>query len=127
MLEDVAENAKLHIYSKNETIIKQDSFGDTFYVIIKGLVKVVKRVVTSVGSFINKKGKKREKFHEQIKEIMQLQDGDYFGELALLVNLYFYFKERKPRGADVIAITDTYVLGLDKDSFDRIMSTKTKR
>ena len=38
-----------------------------------------------------------------------------------------YQKERKPRGADVIAQTELYALGLDKDSFDRIMSTKTKR
>ncbi|CAD8068950.1 unnamed protein product [Paramecium sonneborni] len=119
MLEDVAENAKLHIYSKNETIIKQDTYGDTFYIIIKGQAKVVKRVVTNVGSYITKKGKKRDKYHEQIKEIMTLNDGDYFGELALL--------ERKPRGADVISVTDSYILGLDKDSFDRIMATKTKR
>ncbi|CAD8155566.1 unnamed protein product [Paramecium octaurelia] len=119
MLEDVAENAKLHVYSKNETIIKQDTYGDTFYIIIKGQVKVVKRVVTNIGSYITKKGKKRDKYHEQIKEIMTLNDGDYFGELALL--------ERKPRGADVISVTDSFILGLDKDSFDRIMATKTKR
>ena len=32
-----------------------------------------------------KKGKKKEKYHEIIKEIKTLNEGDYFGELALLV------------------------------------------
>ncbi|CAD8051343.1 unnamed protein product [Paramecium primaurelia] len=119
MLEDVAENARLHIYSKNEIIIKQDTYGDTFYIIIKGEVKVLKRVITVIGTYTTKKGKKKDKFHEELKEITTLKDGQYFGELALL--------ERKPRGADIVAITDCFILELDKDSFDRIMSTKAQR
>ncbi|CAK62252.1 unnamed protein product (macronuclear) [Paramecium tetraurelia] len=119
MLEDVAENARLHIYSKDQVIIKQDTYGDTFYIIIKGEVKVLKRVVTVIGTFTTKKGKQKDKFHEELKEITTLKDGEYFGELALL--------ERKPRGADIVAMTDCFILELDKDSFDRIMSTKAQR
>lgn len=50
---------------------------------------------------------------------MTLKEGDYFGEYALL--------EKKPRGANVVCITDCHCLSLDKDTFDRIMATKAKR
>lgn len=119
MLEEVATNARLQYYTPNEHIVKQDTFGDTFYIIVKGQCKVLKKVRTVIGTYETKKGKTREKHHEQVKEIMTLNDGDYFGEYALI--------EKKPRGADVVTVTDCYCLSLDKDSFERIMATKTKR
>jgi CRP-like cAMP-binding protein len=68
---------------------------------------------------MNKKGMLHDHYIEQVKVITTLTNGDFFGELSLI--------EKKPRAASVQCITDCFFLTLDKENFDRIISTKAKR
>ncbi len=76
-----------------QIIIKEGDFGEEFFIIESGKVKV----------------EKNENF------ISILKKGDYFGEIALLRNV--------PRQASVIAITELKVVVLLKSGFDRLLGT----
>jgi CRP-like cAMP-binding protein len=75
-----------------ETIIERGEIGDAFYVIASGRVEVLKdgRVIGSRGP------------------------GEYFGEIALLMDV--------PRTATVVAKTPVRVFRLDREGFDRVVA-----
>jgi phosphoribosyl 1,2-cyclic phosphodiesterase len=70
-----------------EHIVTQGTKGDSFYIIVNGTVQVVKNGVP----------------------IKRYRAGDYFGEMAILLD--------SPRNADVIAKTDVDLVALDRNDF----------
>lgn len=87
----IADAARVHLYSKGETIIRHDAEGDSMFIVHDGSVSV--RVDTS--------------------EVARLEAGDFFGEMALLTG------ER--RTADVIALTDVVAVEIAKDALQPVL------
>ena len=78
-------------------IVNQEDTGDQLFVIVSGKVKVVL-------------------YGETGREIILsiLRGGDFFGEMSLL--------DRQPRSANVVAVEDSQLLGLDRDAFQTHLS-----
>ena len=70
-----------------EHIVTQGTKGDSFYIIVKGTVQVVRDGVP----------------------LKKYRAGDYFGEMAILLE--------QPRRADVVAKTDVDLVALDRNDF----------
>lgn len=66
-------------YIKGEYICRQGSYGDTFYIISEGSVRISQEIKGNSGQ-TPKKGNKT----ETEKQLRILSKGDYFGEKALL-------------------------------------------
>eukprot|EP00301_Raphidiophrys_heterophryoidea_P014731 c23186_g1_i1.p1 GENE.c23186_g1_i1~~c23186_g1_i1.p1 ORF type:complete len:328 (-),score=99.57 c23186_g1_i1:182-1120(-) len=79
-------------FLKGHFIVTQGETGDKFFIVEKGVVKIVKDGL----------------------EMGSIEAGGYFGELALLTN--------NPRAASIVAVSDTViVLGLDRKTFTGVM------
>ena len=78
-------------------IIKQGEEGDVFYIIIEG---------EAVATKVMEEGK-------EAVEVKSYKSGDYFGELALLKD--------EPRAANVLAKTKLKLVGLNRNSFKRLL------
>lgn len=87
VLESLAESFVMERRSRDEIIIRQGERGHKFYIIVRGHVAIIKRAEDGV---------------EQT--VAHLQDGEYFGEIALLRHI--------PRTADVRAVSDSVFLTL---------------
>ena len=97
-LANVAGKLVLERFAAGSTVIRQGDEGDKFYIINQGTVDVLR----------DEGGGNR--------KIATMQEGDFFGEIALL--------EDKPRNATIVAVDDLEVYTLDKKSFrDAIDST----
>jgi len=97
-LANVAGKLVLERFAAGSTVIRQGNEGDKFYIINQGTADVLR----------DEGGGNR--------KIATLQEGDFFGEIALL--------EDKPRSATIVAVDDLEVYTLDKKSFrDAIDST----
>ena len=97
MLEELAELFVSEYYSPGQIIINAGDYGDRFYVIVRGRVEVF--VTLDDGSE---------------KTFNFLEDGDYFGEIALLKEVL--------RTANVRVCTPCLVLSMKKRQFERIIS-----
>mmetsp|Transcript_100789 Transcript_100789/g.325308 ORF Transcript_100789/g.325308 Transcript_100789/m.325308 type:complete len:409 (-) Transcript_100789:161-1387(-) len=84
-------------FSKGETIVQQGNPGDKFFILEEGECRVDKVYVEGTPP----------------QEVMQYKSGDYFGELALLMN--------EPRAASVIASTDCRLLTLSRKTFKTLL------
>lgn len=80
---------------KGELIIKEGDVGNSMYFIIDGKVKIFKKHL----------GKEL--------ELAVLEDGDFFGEMALL--------DEFPRSASVVALADCRLHELSKSDFQEII------
>ena len=80
-------------------IVSQEEPGDALFVIASGKVKVVL-------------------YGETGREIIlsMLRAGDFFGEMSLL--------DRQPRSANVVAVEDTQLLGLDREAFQNHLTAQ---
>lgn len=87
----IADAARVHVYSKGETIIRHDAEGDSMFIVHDGSVSVRADDV----------------------EVARLEPGDFFGEMALLTG------ER--RTADVIALTDVVAVEIAKDALQPVL------
>jgi small-conductance mechanosensitive channel/CRP-like cAMP-binding protein len=87
----IAEAARVHVFSRGETIITHGAAGDSMFIVHEGAVSV--RVDNA--------------------EVAALKAGDFFGEMALLTG------ER--RAADVIAATDVVVVEIAKDALAPVL------
>jgi small-conductance mechanosensitive channel/CRP-like cAMP-binding protein len=83
-------------YATGEKIIEEGSAGDSFFLVDRGEV----RVVRSVGG--------------TPREIARLGEGECFGEMAMLTG--------EERSATVVALTDVDVLAIDKAGFQDILA-----
>lgn len=97
MLEELAELFVSEYYSPGQIIINAGEYGDRFYVIVRGRIEVY--VFLDNGT-------------EKI--ISVLEDGDYFGEIAIIKEVV--------RTANIRACTPCMVLSLKRRHFDRIIS-----
>jgi len=78
-------------------IVRQGELGDTFYIIVRGKVEIMRRTSGS----------------RDASRIAILEDGDHFGELALM--------NKAPRNADVRALTPCILLTLTHDKFNALL------
>lgn len=75
-------------FEAGATIIRQGSRGDTFYVVVSGIVEIRNPLLSSS---------------------KRLAEYEYFGEVALLTE--------QDRTADVVAVTDVVMFALERDAF----------
>lgn len=80
-----------------EKIVREGENGNKFYIIVRGRLEVLKNVP-----------------EEGEKRVAVLEDGDYFGEIALLRNI--------PRTATVKALTHSVLLSMRREAFLQFMS-----
>ena len=83
-------------YTDGETVCTQGEPGDSFYIIRKGVASCTQQ---------DGDGK--------VQEVARLEEGSYFGEIALLT--------QKPRQATVNAVDVLSVLSMDRKTFKRVM------
>ncbi len=91
----LAERFAPRLYDNGDVVVRQGGPADRFYVIARGVVEVI------MGS------------GDDRRVIAHLEDGDFFGEMALL--------ERAPRNATVIAVTPTTMLSLERSEFEELL------
>ena len=96
ILESLDEKFRGETFEPGETIIKQGDPGDKFYIIISGKAEA------------RQAGK-----HDNDIRLGILNEGRYFGEVALLMD--------SPRVASVEAVTPISVLGLNRKDFDTLL------
>lgn len=94
-LKQLAINANIENFAENETIIRQGSPGDTFYIIETGKVEV---------SYIENDDK---------TILKNLHANSFFGEMSLLTG--------EERAATVTAITDCKLLSINPETFKAII------
>ncbi|CAD8115040.1 unnamed protein product [Paramecium sonneborni] len=87
--------------SYGQTLFHEGDVGTTFYIILQGRVSIHKRILV------------QDEFQD--KELIQLQDGQAFGELAL--------ENNEPRSASVKAILPTHLAVLDAEDYMVIKKT----
>ena len=91
LIDSIAERLQTEIYEDGVAVIRQGDVGDKFYLVDKGRLSVL----------ISENGEE--------KEVRQLEESDFFGELALLKDA--------PRSATVVADGPVELLSLTKDVF----------
>ncbi|MBB6635261.1 ABC transporter transmembrane domain-containing protein [Cohnella thailandensis] len=95
LLSGIADLFATYPCQAGEAVVKQGEEGHQFYIIARGKFEVLKR----------------EPGQEE-KRIAVLQDGDYFGEIALLKNI--------PRTATVKSIEPSILLSIRREAFQRM-------
>ena len=101
MLHQIAGQFTASNYEADQVIFHQGDPGARFYIIVRGKVSI---------QFTGFDGK--------IIELDVLQDGDYFGEIALL--------QDSPRGATVKALLPTLTLSLERSQFMNLIEENTE-
>ena len=84
-------------FADGDFVIQQGEHSETFYVIVEGRVRCTKREHPADAEI----------------ELMQLGEGQYFGERALLTSA--------PRAANVIAMGKLKCLHISKDAFEEVL------
>lgn len=100
VLEDIAMLFNTERFASGATIIEEGARGEKFYILIRGKVEVLKRVVGEL--------------EEQQRQVAVLEDGDHFGEIALLQNV--------PRTATIKALTPCVVITLQRKVLQHLLS-----
>ena len=94
----IAQELEEASYPAGSVIFKQDTKADSFYLIYGGSVRIVRR-----------QNKKEIQLARLVRE-------DYFGEMALV--------EKRRRSATVTALTDTLLLVLSRQDFEKLYKQK---
>ena len=95
-LAEVARWFGTEVFREDRVIVQQGDPGDRFYILARGTAEVIR---TENGNTV---------------QVAKLQDGDYFGEAALL--------SHQPRNATVRTLTPCVCLSLSRDLFDRLLA-----
>lgn len=94
LLTDIAALFTTETCKEGETIVTEGEEGNKFYIIVRGKVEIIK-VLSG-----------------EEQRVATLQDGDYFGEIALLKNI--------PRTATVKALTPSVILSVRREAFHQL-------
>lgn len=97
LLQNIAGLFSTEICQEGEDVVREGEEGNKFYIIVRGKFEVMKQFPG-----------------EGEKQVAVLQDGDYFGEIALLKNI--------PRTATVRAMAPSVLIAVRRESFDRLTS-----
>jgi signal transduction histidine kinase len=100
-IEKLLEMARIRTYPPGTVLCKEGAYEDTFYLVQDGQVEILKQFDVA--------GTERERF------LRRLGPGDFFGEMAIIVD--------GPRNATVRAIDATTVLEIDRESFVNLVAT----
>ena len=92
----VAERGRKRTYRADDAIVHQDDFGETFYIILQGTVKVSTTLPDGKEVFL-----------------ALLATGDTFGEMSLI--------DQSGRAADVCTQEPTTLIALDRTTFDYLI------
>jgi HD-GYP domain-containing protein (c-di-GMP phosphodiesterase class II) len=92
----VARFAATKKHRKGQTVIREGTVADTFYIIQKGKVAITKKL---------------EDGEEMVLAVHY--DGDFFGEMALL--------DEGPRSASAVALQSTVLLEISREDFSRLL------
>ncbi len=100
-LNEVAQYFVAESYPAAQNVVTEGEIGDRFFLIARGKVEVLNQDATAGG-----------------KRVAVLDDGDYFGEIALL--------QRLPRTATVRTLTPTLLLSLRDTHFQALLKRQPK-
>ncbi|TDF97042.1 ATP-binding cassette domain-containing protein [Paenibacillus piri] len=95
-LEQISQLFIAEKFEAGITIFEQDDPGETFYLIARGKVEIIKTTDSGIRS-----------------RVAVLADGDHFGEIALMQNI--------PRTASVVTLMPCLLLSLSRDHFHPLM------
>lgn len=93
----VVEKLNLRHYEKGSVIVKEGDPGNSLFIVVRGEVRVLTQTPM-----------KKEVF------LANLGEGEFFGEIALLTG--------KPRTATIITNTDSELLELTKEDYEKIIA-----
>lgn len=96
LLEEIRREMGTEHFEENRIVMNQGDKGDKFYIIVRGRVEVVLNIN-----------------HSEEKLLAILEDGDYFGEMALLKEI--------PRTATIRTIDPCTFLTMQRDLFQQIL------
>ena len=105
--QNICKTLILETYKPNDIIMKQGDKGECLYYILHGIVTVQLSIQIDTGI------KDKSQVVSVKKNIGELTDGSFFGELSLIYNL--------PRTSTVTAVTDTSLIRIDKHPFNRYL------
>ena len=91
VLASIAQLCVTHSYAPDDDVFRQDDAGDKFYLIVRGRFQVI----------------------QDGRRVAILEDGDCFGEIALVTD--------RPRNATVRALTAATCLALDRAHFQQLL------
>lgn len=97
--QEIATHARVHTWSRGETIIRHGEEGDSMFIVHDGTVSV--RVPDD-----SERG---------WREVAALHAGDFFGEMALLTG--------ETRTADVVALSDVVTVEIAKDALQPVLQS----
>jgi len=95
--ESVASSGEVHSYPPQQVLCQEGALEKIFYIILDGRVKVTKLINDT-----------------EVRELSVLEQGDFFGEMALIHDA--------PRAATVKTLGPTTVLEIHKTDFDRFLN-----
>ncbi|MEN3038492.1 MAG: cyclic nucleotide-binding domain-containing protein [Candidatus Kryptonium sp.] len=95
LINEIVQNSFIENYKPGDIILREGEFGDKVCLIAEGKVKVVK--------FADSKG----------KILMELEEGDFFGEMSLI--------DLRPRSASVVALTDCKIISIPANEFEKLI------
>ena len=105
--QNICKTLILETYKPNEVIMKQGDKGECLYYVLHGIVTVQLSIQIDTGI------KDKSQVVSVKKNIGELTDGNYFGEISLIYNL--------PRTSTVTAVTDTSLIRIDRNPFNRYL------
>lgn len=97
LLKNIAMLCTTETCKEGENVVSEGDEGNKFYIIVRGKFEIIKRMPDG--------GERR---------VAVLQDGDHFGEIALLHNV--------PRNATVRAMGPSVLLSVRQEAFHRLMA-----
>lgn len=97
LLKNIAMLFTTETCKEGENIVTEGEEGNKFYIIVRGKFEIIKRMPDG-----------------EERRVTVLQDGDHFGEIALLHNV--------PRNATVRAMGPSVLLSIRQEAFHRLMA-----